>query len=117
MCAGSAGQATVTWANDGSKWSTDVHAGVRASETEGDVPAGRERKLLCWTRLEVPPEGLEQSDFSSGNKQIGSKGGATVGAVDPHSCSTDPNPQLIIDAWPTLPAAIKAGILAMVKRS
>ncbi len=65
----------------------------------------------------MPPEGLEQSGFSPGNKRIGAKGGATGGAVDPHSCSIDPNLQLIIDAWPALPEAVKAGILAMIKRS
>jgi hypothetical protein len=30
-------------------------------------------------------------------------------------CKTDPNLATVVAAWPTLPEAIRAGILAMVK--
>jgi hypothetical protein len=31
------------------------------------------------------------------------------------TCQTDSEPARIVDAWPTLPEAIKAGIVAMVQ--
>jgi hypothetical protein len=31
------------------------------------------------------------------------------------SCQTDPDLARIVDAWPTLPEAVRAGIVAMVK--
>jgi hypothetical protein len=31
------------------------------------------------------------------------------------TCKTDPDLAAVIDAWPELPEAIKAGILAMIK--
>jgi hypothetical protein len=31
------------------------------------------------------------------------------------TCQTDPDLSAIIDAWPALPEAVKAGIVAMVK--
>ena len=41
-------------------------------------------------------------------------GGARGGAVGSKSASIDPDLQAIIDAWPSLPDAVKADILAMV---
>jgi hypothetical protein len=41
--------------------------------------------------------------------------------IDPHlihdTCQTDPDLVAIVSAWPELPEAIKAGILAMVRTS
>jgi hypothetical protein len=31
------------------------------------------------------------------------------------TCQTDPDLARIVDAWPTLPSALKAGIVAMVR--
>jgi hypothetical protein len=31
------------------------------------------------------------------------------------TCQTDPDLARIVDAWPTLPEAVRAGIVAMVK--
>lgn len=42
-------------------------------------------------------------------------GGAKSGAMDPEKPATDPGLTALIDAWPTLPEAIRAGILAMVR--
>ena len=50
--------------------------------------------------------------------KCGAKCGALSGDSDPIPAPATPsNPDLaaLIDAWPTLPAAVKAGILAMVK--
>ena len=41
--------------------------------------------------------------------------GADAGAVETKNAHADPDLQAIIDAWPGLPEAIKAGILATVK--
>ena len=41
--------------------------------------------------------------------------GADAGAVETKREHLAPDLQALIDAWPALPEAIKAGILAMVK--
>jgi hypothetical protein len=61
----------------------------------------------------------ETTGNSSGLPQSGAKSGA-LGAqtADFGDSATDPmDPELaaVVDAWPALPAAIKAGILAMVR--
>ena len=43
------------------------------------------------------------------------EGGAESGAVGAAEARIDADLALVIDAWPTLPEAIKAGILAMVQ--
>ena len=74
---------------------------------------------------EVPPEGLEQSRFSSGNAGVGESGGSKSGnkgagfgpptppATPPKP--TDPELAAVVAAWPDLPPAIRAGIAAMVR--
>ena len=48
-------------------------------------------------------------------KRGASKGtGADAGAVETKNAHDDPGLQVIIDAWPTLPDAIKGGIVVMV---
>jgi hypothetical protein len=42
-------------------------------------------------------------------------GGAESGALGHESTAIDPALKSLIDAWPTLPEAIRAGILAMVR--
>ncbi len=54
------------------------------------------------TGFEHPPENVEKTVVS---KASGAKSGAL---------STDCGLDLLIDAWPTLPDAMKAGILAMI---
>jgi len=41
--------------------------------------------------------------------------GAIPGAVAENLPPVDPDLTALIDAWPTLPAALKAGIVTMVK--
>ena len=41
--------------------------------------------------------------------------GANPGAVEPNPPALDPDLAAVIEVWPTLPAAVKAGIVAMVK--
>ncbi len=42
-------------------------------------------------------------------------GGAKSGALTPTKANIDPTLAALIDAWPALPEAIRAGILAMVR--
>ena len=69
--------------------------------------------------MTVPPRGVEQSAKTPEKPGSGDKSGANSGAVDTGKAdgrqATDPELQTIVEAWPTLPAAVKAGILAMVK--
>ena len=45
---------------------------------------------------------------------VSENAGADAGAVETKNAHDDADLQAIVDAWPTLPEAIKAGILAMV---
>ena len=60
-------------------------------------------------------EGFEHPPYSSGNTGVAAESGAESGALDAESRSEDPELGTIIDAWPTLPDALKAGILAMIR--
>lgn len=69
-----------------------------------------------WGGTRTP---LENTGKTGVSDQSGAKSGA-VGAqtADFGDSATDPmDPELaaVVDAWPALPAAIKAGILAMVR--
>ncbi len=74
----------------------------------------------------MPPEGLEPAPESSGNTAIPETGSAESGAHSDDSGSKAPtgNPtpdpltpdlRALVDAWPDLPPAVRAGILAMVE--
>jgi hypothetical protein len=49
----------------------------------------------------------ETADFS--------KGGAESGANDPKNRPIDPDLALVVERWDSLPEAVRAGIVAMVK--
>jgi hypothetical protein len=57
----------------------------------------------------------EQTAKSSGNTTVSASAGANAGAVETKICSPDADWQAIIDAWPSLPDALRAGILAMAE--
>ncbi|MGA2035589.1 MAG: hypothetical protein ABSG68_25350 [Thermoguttaceae bacterium] len=50
-----------------------------------------------------------------GKSGFSESGGAKSGALGAQDGAIDPELRAIIDAWPALPDAIKAGILAMVR--
>jgi hypothetical protein len=58
--------------------------------------------------------GIELPTHSTENSTNPAPGGAESGALAPQNPAIDPALAALIDAWPTLPDAIRAGILAMV---
>ncbi len=68
-----------------------------------------------WSRGESNPRPVSvQGSTDNDLRDASNAGGAESGAVPPISTPNDPDLTRLIDAWPTLPEAIKAGILAMV---
>ncbi|HEX5102184.1 MAG TPA: hypothetical protein VFV87_00125 [Pirellulaceae bacterium] len=58
--------------------------------------------------------GIEHCPKSSANSGDGGQSGAECGALGTQNAPLDPDLAAVVDAWPKLPEAIKAGILAMV---
>jgi hypothetical protein len=58
--------------------------------------------------------GIEPPANFSGNPGVFGSGGAKSGALVPEPAAIDPDLATVVDVWATLPAAIKAGILAMI---
>jgi hypothetical protein len=73
----------------------------------------------------MPPEGLEHLRFPSGNAGVSESGGsksgnkgAGFGPPTPRTTPpkpTDPELTAVVAAWPDLPPAIRAGVVALVK--
>jgi hypothetical protein len=63
----------------------------------------------------IPPRGLETPAQSPKNSTNLAPGGVKSGALAPKTQAIDPALAALIDAWPTLPDAIRAGIVAMVR--
>ena len=61
--------------------------------------------------LESGEGGIRTSPDFSTNLAISEQGSAESGAL----CLPDPRLGALLDAWPTLPEPIRAGILAMVR--
>jgi hypothetical protein len=59
--------------------------------------------------------GIEPPPSSPENTAFPAQRGAKSGAPTPTRPNIDPALAALIDAWPTLPEAIRAGILAMVR--
>jgi hypothetical protein len=68
---------------------------------------------------EWPLSGSNTTRIPSEKPQISGKRGTESGTVRARSLAAqetaDPDFKLLRDAWPALPAAVKAGILAMVR--
>jgi len=56
-----------------------------------------------------------QTPENIGKSGISADAGADAGAVETKTGRFSPDLQALIDAWPALPDAIRAGIVAMVK--
>ena len=59
--------------------------------------------------------GIEPTVNSPENTAFSVQGGAESGALGTQTPAIDPALATLIDAWPTLPEPIRAGILAMVR--
>ena len=68
----------------------------------------------AWAR-QVGDEGLEPSPFSPENQRVCDQSGAKSGARIARAGLSGPDLATVIAAWPALPQAIKAGIVAMVR--
>ncbi len=65
--------------------------------------------------MQVAGTGLELSHETTGNSIGSPQSGAESGAHDAQSGTFDPDLAAFVDAWPTLPEPLKAGILALVR--
>ena len=83
----------------------------KALEHQGLLPLVA-NPCCCVPPILVPPGGLEQPADSSGNQGCALQSGAGCGAL---AARADPELAAVVDAWPALPAAIKAGILATIR--
>ena len=63
----------------------------------------------------IPPAGIEQKPFSSGRVEVSETAGAKSGAVDRENAPITPDLETVIEAWPTLPPAIREAVLAMLR--
>lgn len=79
-------------------------------------------KSLEFGHFQVPPDGLELAPKTPRILGVDAKPGTESGTLGPDSApQTPPQAPLpadlahLVKAWPTLPPAIRAGILAMVK--
>jgi len=59
--------------------------------------------------------GLELSQDSAGNSTVALQSGAQSGALVAQNRPCDADLAEVAQAWPSLPAALRAGILAMVR--
>jgi len=59
--------------------------------------------------------GLEHPADSTGNSAVRDQSSAESGAVGAQTAFADPDLAAVVEAWPSLPEAIKAGILAMIR--
>ena len=63
----------------------------------------------------VAGTGFQREPFPPGNRHIATTGAAKSGATDAANHDVEAELLEVIDAWPELPAALKSGILAMVR--
>ena len=57
----------------------------------------------------------QQPQENAGKTGVSSEWAAVGAAAKPETAAIDPDLQAVIQAWPGLPTALRAGIVAMVK--
>lgn len=67
--------------------------------------------------VEMEAAGIEPLASSAGNSTIMPQGDAESGARDAPTTQDCQGLKIVTEAWPGLPSAIRAGILAMVRAS
>jgi hypothetical protein len=63
----------------------------------------------------VAGTGFERPSKNTGNSTVDPQGGAESGALGVRGRPIDPELAAVVDAWPTLPAATRSAILAMIR--
>ena len=63
----------------------------------------------------VAGTGFQREPFAPGNRHLAPTGAAKSGASDAANQAVDAELLEVVDAWPELPAALKSGILSMVR--
>jgi hypothetical protein len=63
----------------------------------------------------VEAAGIELPQQSTGNSSINPQSGAESGALDAQNRPCDADLAEVVQSWPSLPEALRAGILAMVR--
>ena len=66
-------------------------------------------------KISAPPVGAELCDYSSGKRTIPCQSGTESGTLDAREAPLDRDLAAVVAAWPSLPAAVKAGIVEMVQ--
>jgi len=64
---------------------------------------------------QVPPRGNAHPVKSSGNRRASDSQRAKSSATEPETVPIAPDLATVVEAWPKLPQAIRAGILAMIR--
>lgn len=59
--------------------------------------------------------GIRTPRKNAGKTQVTNQSGAESGALGAREAPIDPELAAVVEAWPALPDAIKAGILAMIR--
>jgi hypothetical protein len=99
---------------------TDADSGGE-SQDMSEVSCNCESTPLSACRNSFPHKplrecmGIEPTQHSPENSKNPAPGGAKSGALDLTKPAIDPALATLIDAWPTLPEAIRAGILALMR--
>jgi hypothetical protein len=75
------------------------------------------RIAACFRGESVPPRGVEPNAKTTGKNDVSSGQRAKSDAIDPETARNGPDLVTIIEAWPQLPEAVKADIVAMVRAS
>jgi hypothetical protein len=66
-------------------------------------------------KTQAPRLGLEHSANSSKKTPVATESGAESGALGAQESPIDPRLEVLVEAWPSLPEAIKVDILAMMQ--
>ena len=73
------------------------------------------RGVFRYIGFSVAGTGCQRSPFPPGNSHIDQRGAAKSGALGAADGGIDAELRVVISAWPELPAALKSGILAIVR--